>query len=230
MCFAALGAAAGAGSATATATGLQIAGLAVSAASSVFGIVQAQQSATMQANMAKQQQDIAFRQAQVQNRFQNESIINKHIGAVKASNAKNLAAQNAYFYGDQSANASYISQQQKLKEVRDKAAFKTQEIYAKSIGAQGKVLASGQRGISVGLLSLDAERRAGFAEAEQSATVRSASMAMGTSAESTRLKALSNINTIASRTDLPVQAAQLQATPIGVGKDLNLGIPSYNWG
>ena len=118
----------------------------------------------------------------------------------------------------------------KLKEVKTKAAFKAQEIYAKSIGAKGKILSTGLTGQSIGLLALNEERRQGFALAEQDATVRSAEMAMGTSMEGTRLKALSNINTIASRLDPPVMAPQLSPQPIGIGKDLGLGIPSYNWG
>ncbi|AGG54534.1 internal virion protein [Cyanophage SS120-1] len=231
MCFAAIGVAAGAtaGTAAATTTGVAIAGLAVSAAAAGLGIVQAQQSAQFQADSARQQQDLAYRQAQQQTSFQNQALVNKHIGQVKAQQAKNLAANYAYYYGDQSANQSYISQQLKFKEASDKAAFKSQEIYAKQIGSKGKILATGARGKSVGLLALDAERRAGFAQSQQDATVRSAEMAMGTSMEGTRLKALSNINTIGSRVDFPVQAPQLAPEPVGIGENLNLGIPSYNW-
>ena len=54
-------------------------------------------------------------------------------------------------------------------------------------------------------------------------------MAMGNSMEAIRLKALSNVNTIASKTDPSVATPQLSPQPIGIGKDLGLGIPSYNW-
>ena len=208
---------------------IALAGLAISAASTGIGMYQAQQSMQYQADMARQQQDLSYRQAQQQQRFQNESIVNKHIGQVKAQQAASNAANMAWFYGDQSANKAWVSQQQKFNEVKDKAAFKSQTILAKMIGSKGKVLASGATGQSVGLLALDAERRGGFAQAEQDATVRSAEMAMGNSMETTRIKALSNSNKIGSMLDFPVQAPQLSPEPIGIGKDLELGIPAYSW-
>ena len=207
-----------------------IAGVVVSAVGSAASIYQGMQGMQLQVDMAKQNQDLAYRQAQQQQNFQNQAIVQKHIGDVKAQQAAANAASMAYYYGDQAANAAFVSQQEKLKEVRTKAAFKTQEIYAKAIGAKGKILSEGQTGQSIGLLALNEERREGFALAEQNATIRSAEMAMGNSMEETRLKALSNINTIASRVPLPVSTPTLSPQPIGIGKDLGLGIPSYNWG
>lgn len=212
-----------------TTLGVQVAGVVVSAVSSAASIVQGIQNMNLTVDMARQQQDLTFRQSQQQQNFQNQAIVQKHIGDVKAQQAATYAANMAYYYGDEAANRAYVAQQQKFKEVQDKAAFKTQEIYAKAIGAKGKILSSGLTGQSIGLLALDTERRSGFAQAEQDATVRSAEMAMGTSMEGTRLKSLSNINTIASRLDPPVMAPQLSPQPIGIGKDLGLGIPSYNW-
>ena len=222
--------AAAAGSAgAALSANIAIAGIAVSAISTGIGMYQAQQSMQFQAASARQQQDLAYRQAQQQQRFQNESIVNKHIGQVKAQQASSNAAMMAYYYGDMSVNQAYVDSQLKFKEAKDKAAFKSQSILAKMIGSKGKVLASGATGQSVGLLALDAERRGGFAQAEQDATVRSAEMAMGSSMEKNRLKALSQANTIGSKLDFPVQAPQLAPQPIGIGQDLNLGVPSYNW-
>jgi len=222
--------AAAAGSASAAlSANIAIAGLAVSAASTAIGMYQAQQNMKLTMDMARQQQDLSYRQAQQQQRFQNEQIVNKHIGQVKAQQAASNAANMAWFYGDQSANKAWVSQQQKFNEVKDKAAFKSQTILAKMIGSKGKVLASGATGQSVGLLALDAERRGGFAQAEQDATVRSAEMAMGNSMETTRIKALSNANKIGSMLDFPVQAPQLAPEPVGIGKDLELGIPAYSW-
>ena len=208
---------------------IALAGLAISAVSTGIGMYQSQQNMQFQAESARQQQDLAYRQAQQQQRFQNEQIVNKHIGQVKAQQAASNAANMAWFYGDQSANKAWVSQQQKFNEVKDKAAFKSQTILAKMIGSKGKVLASGATGQSVGLLALDAERRGGFAQAEQDATVRSAEMAMGNSMETTRIKALSNANKIGSMLDFPVQAPQLSPEPVGIGKDLELGIPAYSW-
>jgi len=208
---------------------IALAGLAISAASIGVSMYQSQQSMQFQAEMTKQQQDLSYRQAQQQQRFTNEQIVNKHIGQVKAQQAASNAANTAWFYGDQSANSAWVSQQQKFKEAKDAATFKTQNIFAKMIGSRGKILATGVTGQSVGLLALDAERRGGFAQAEQDATVRSAEMAMGNSMETTRLKALSNSNKIGSMLDFPVVAPRLSPQPIGIGKDLELGIPSYNW-
>tara|TARA_X000000368_G_scaffold411525_1_gene396510 strand:+ start:81 stop:782 length:702 start_codon:yes stop_codon:yes gene_type:complete len=233
MCPITIGAAVSGGTLTgsaAAAMGLTVIGTAVSAAGVGLSMYQSQQNMQFQAATARQQQDLAYRQAQQQQRFQNESIVNKHIGQVKAQQAASNAANMALFYGDQSANKAWISQQQKFKEVKDKAAFKSQTILAKMIGSKGRVLASGATGQSVGLLALDAERRGGFAQAEQDATVRSAEMAMGNSMETTRLKALSNANRIGSMLDFPVQAPQLSPEPMGIGKDLQLGIPAYSWG
>ena len=206
-----------------------IAGVVVSAVGTAASVYQGIQNMNLTVDMARQQQDLSYRQAQQQTNFQNKALQQQHIGKVKAQVAATEAANMAYFYGDQAANIAYVAQHQTIKEVQDKAAFKTQEIYAKAIGAKGRILASGLTGQSIGLLALDADRRAGFAQAEQDATVRSAEMAMGTSMEGTRLKALSNINTIASRLDPPVMAPQFAPQPIGIGKDLELGIPSYNW-
>ena len=231
MCPVTIGVALGASTAGGAAATLGIAaiGTAVAAVGTAVSMYQAQQNMEFQAASARQQQDLAYRQAQQQQRFQNESIVNKHIGQVKAQQAGSNAALMAYYYGDMSVNQAYVDSQLKFKEAKDKAAFKSQSILAKMIGSKGRVLASGATGQSVGLLALDAERRGGFAQAEQDATVRSAEMAMGSSMEKNRLKALSQSNTIGSKLDFPVQAPQLAPQPIGIGRDLNLGVPSYNW-
>lgn len=229
MCPVTVGTALGASSASAMAVGTLAISSAIAVTSTAIGVYQAQQQAEFTARSARQQQDLAYRQAQQQQRFQNESIVNKHIGQVKAQQAGSNAAMMAYYYGDMSVNQAYVDSQLKFKEAKDKAAFKSQSILAKMIGSKGRVLASGATGQSVGLLALDAERRGGFAQAEQDATVRSAEMAMGSSMEKNRLKALSQANTIGSKLDFPVQAPQLAPQPIGIGRDLNLGVPSYNW-
>lgn len=208
---------------------LAAASLVVSAVGTAASIYQAQQGMALQVKQARQSQDLAFRNAQKQQRFQNEQIVQTHIGQVKAQQAATEAANMAYYYGDESANKAYVSQQLKFKEAQNKAAFKTQEILAKVIGSKGKVLASGATGQSVGLLALDAERRGGFAQTEQDATIRSAEMALGESMETTRLKALSNANTIGSKLDFPVQTPTLAPQPTGIGRDLQLGIPAYSW-
>ena len=227
MCVIAAGAGITAGAALSA--NIALAGLAISAVSTGISMYTAQQNMKLQVAMARQQQDLSYRQAQQQQFFQNQQIVNKHIGQVKAQQAASNAANMAYFYGDQSANKAWVSQQQKFNEVKDAAAFKSQNILAKMIGSRGKILSSGVTGQSVGLLALDAERRGGFAQAEQDATVRSAELAMGNSMETTRIKALSNANKIGSMLEFPVQTPTLSPQPIGIGKDLELGIPAYSW-
>ena len=212
-----------------TTTQIALAGLAVAAAGTTASIIQAQQSASFTAASQRQQMDLSYQQAQRQTFYQNEGMVNKHIGQVKAFNAASFAANKGYFYGDEAANKSYISQQLKLKEIRDKARFKSLNIYAKSIGAKGRVLAAGGRGQSIGLLALDADRRAGLAQAEVNASLRSANLASAIAGESTWLQATSAKNKIGSKLGHPIRAPQLAPEPMGIGKDLGLGIPSYNW-
>ena len=102
-------------------------------------------------------------------------------------------------------------------------------MYAKSIGGQGKVLASGATGQSVGLLALDAERQAGFGTAAETAKLESKAAQAGTQMDIVQDQAQSSINNAYSRLIPPTAAAQLEAMPVGMGKDLNLGIPEYNW-
>ncbi len=121
-------------------------------------------------------------------------------------------------------------QRKKIQNRRD-AELKYEQAYDEVLknSKYEKLLTGGATGQSVGLLALNEERRQGFALAEQNASLRSAEMAMGNSMEETRLKALSNINVIASKTPTPVMTPTLAPQPIGIGKDLELGIPSYNW-
>ena len=233
MCPPAIGAAvapATAGTAAAATVGLQVMSLAVAAAGTAAGIAQAQQGMNMQVSMARQQQDLAFRQAQQQAQVQNLGVMQRHIGEVKTQQAQFLAAQNQFFYNDQAANSKYVADQIKLKEARDKASFRAQTIYAKSIGSKGSVLASGLTGQSIGLLALDAERKGGFARSQQDATIRSAEDYAVRSMETARLESESQNNIAASRVGLPVQAPTFAPEPIGIGKDLEIsGVPAYNW-
>ena len=71
------------------------------------------------------------------------------------------------------ANRAYLAEQAQLDEKRKEAAFESQSIIAKSIGAKGSILASGRTGQSVGLLVNDVERQAGIAKAQQTAMLES---------------------------------------------------------
>ena len=207
-----------------------IAGLAISATSSVAGIAQAQQSMNMQAAQYQQQQDLAYQQAQQQAYQQNKQIVADHQGRVR----QEIAARNAYeqqlVNNSTAANKSYVQEQAKLKEARDQAAFKAQSNYAKAIGSQGKVLASGATGQSVGLLARDAERQEGFATAQANAGLRSAEAQAAVGMDIAFEQAKSANNQAWTKLPTPTQAPVFAEKPIGIGTDLGLGIPAYDWG
>ena len=169
--------------------------LAVSAATAVattgLGIYQSQQQAAyqrQQADLARRQQaqQIAAQRAQQQSSYNNavtqarytrQGQIQQHMGQIKAQFAAGEAAQQQIVNNQLAANRTQTAEQLKLKEARDKAAFRSQEIYAKQIGAMGRVMAMGQTGQSIGAIARDVNRQAGFAEAKEMATLRSAGTA-----------------------------------------------------
>ena len=134
-------------------------GLIVSAVGTVAGISQAQQSMDMQAQQQQQQLDLQYQQAQQQAYQQNKQVVADHKGRINQEIASRGACEQQLQNNNSAANKVYVQEQAKLKEVRDKAAFQAQANYAKAIGAQGKVLATGATGQSVGLLMNDAERQ-----------------------------------------------------------------------
>ena len=205
-------------------------------ASSAFGIMQGQQQAAqqqqaayMQAEQAQQNMDLQYQSAQRQAYQERQAQVQKHVGETRIAQAGTLAYYNQLNNNNEAANKSYVAEQVKMNEARDKAAFQAQKNYAKAIGAQGKILASGATGQSIGLLSMDVERQQGFADAEANATLRSAEQASAIGMESAFTKAKSANNQAYSNMPQTVQAPLLTPDPQGVGENLNLGIPTYNW-
>jgi hypothetical protein len=205
---------------------MAVAGLAISAISTVAGIAQAQQSAAM----AQQQAAIQTQNAQQQANYERMSIQAKHIGDVRAQQAATNSYVKQIFNNDQAANKVYMQEQAVMQEANARAAFKSQEIYAKQIGAVGSVLSTGMTGQSIGLLALDAERQAGFAQAQSDASTRSAEIASGIRSDLAFNKAESANNEAASRLPAPVSAPQYSPWPLGIGGKGDPGVPSYNWG
>ena len=216
-------------SAAAAASAQAVTGLVISAVGTVAGIAQAQQSAAMQAQQAQQQMNLQYRQAQQQAFHERNVQVQQHIGAVKAQQAQGVAYQDQLFNNSQAANRVYTTEQQKVVEARTKAAFESQAILAKTIGAKGRVLASGLTGQSVGLLAMDAERQGGFGMAQQNAVYRSALTNSALTMEAAKLENQSANNMALSRLSAPVQAPILAPDPEGIGDNLNLGIPAYKW-
>ena len=220
MCVvtAGVGATAAAASA-ATATNI---GLAISAISTVASIAQAQQSAQMQAAQARTQMEMQTRQRAEGARLANRQALTQQQGQIRAEQA----SVRAYYQNIDSINSglnkTFVQEQTKAEEARMKAAFKTEAILAKSIGVQGKILASGATGQSIGLLALDAERQAGRAQAQQNASVDSAIAQSAISQDIAFDQARSSANQAFSRTAPPTQAPILD--PYGMA---GLEIPSY---
>ena len=219
-------AATAAASAAAISQSIQIAGLAISAISTGIGMVQSGQ----QAAYAQQQAAIQTQQAQQQANFERQEIQSKHIGDVRAQQAATNSYVRQVFNNDTAANQVYMQEQAVMQEARAKAAFKSQEIYAKQIGAAGSVLSTGMTGQSVGLLAMDAERQAGFAQAESDASTRSAEIMSGIRSDVAFNKAESANNEAASGVPAPVSAPQYTPWPLGIGGEGDPGVPSYNWG
>lgn len=149
---------------------------------------QAQQQAAALQLQQKQGQDnynlaIIQANAQIANQYKTarQQVLNER-GNIMAKNAadrmtyqKRLEfAQAQVKNNNEAANRVYEAEQTKLQEAKKKAAFEQQAILAKSIGDKGSILATGRTGQSVGLLVNDVERQAGFALAQQAASLDSA--------------------------------------------------------
>ena len=203
------------------AAAIPAASFAVSALGTVAGIAQAQQSA----NFQQQQAALQMQQQRQQTEVQNQQLANKYTGDVAAQQAQELAYNKQLLANNTAAQQSFNQEQTKLNEARTKAAFKAQEIYAKSIGAKGAVLATGATGQSVGLLALDADRQAGLGLAEQDATVESAAKQAAISGQLPFTQKESSDNQAYSQLAVPVQAPTFSPSP-GGGP---IEGPTYNW-
>lgn len=205
-------------------------------ASSAFGIMQgqqqaqqAQQQAVMQQQQAIQNQDLQYQQAQRATAQENQARANKHQGEVRLQQAGKLSYYAQLNNNSEALNKTYSQEQAKLNEARDAAAFKAQANYAKSIGAKGRILAGGMTGQSIGLLALDVDRQQGFNDAQENASIRSAEAQAAIGMDSAFTQAKSANNQAYSKLTPNVQAPLMAPKPLGIGKDLNLGIPTYSW-
>ena len=162
------------------------------------------------------QQRDAVRRERNQLMVQNETDRRVHQSQMQTSDKQMMANAEA-------ANRVYVAEQATLNEKRKEAAFEAQTILAKSIGAKGKILATGRTGQSVGLLALDTERQAGVATAQQEAMLKadydSALIAMDNAYEQNladNRKAESNIGFAPNMPYLP----EMPSVPNFVGFDI----------
>ncbi len=198
-------------------------------ASSAFGIIQSQQQAALQQQQAIQSMDLQYRQAQQQTAQENQARANKYVGEVRAQQAQRRSYYEQLTNNNEALNKSFNQEQVKLNEAKDAAAFKSQANYAKAIGAKGKIMAGGMSGQSIGLLALDVDRQKGFNDAEQNATLRSAEAQAAIGMDSAYTQAKSTNNQAYSKLTPNVQPPLMAPKPMGIGTDLDLGIPTYNW-
>ena len=179
---------------TAAAAALSTASTAVGMIGTVAGIAQAQQSAAFQQQQANQARETQRRQAEIAN----QQSANNLVGEVAQQKSKQDAYQQNLVNTTSAANKVAAGKQAKLTEARKKAGFKAQNIYAKSIGAKGSILAAGRSGQSVGLLVNDVERQAGFAKAQELSMAESKVEQAEIGMQGASLKALSDNQTAAN--------------------------------
>lgn len=199
----------------------QAATLAISTIGTVAGIAQAQQSASFQ----QQQANLQLQQQRQQAEVQNQQLANQYVGEAEAQNRQRMAYERQMLNDSTAANKAHVQEQTKLNEARTKAAFKAQEIYAKSIGAKGSVLATGATGQSVGLLALDADRQGGLQQAQQDAMVESAARSSELGSDIAFSQKESAANQAYSQLAVPVSSPTFAPSP-GGGSISN---PTYNW-
>ena len=155
----------------------------------IFSQQQQQQQMQMQAQQQQEQRDLQVRQSNVQiaNQYnqqrrqvaaEREQIMAKYSADRIGYQREVETANKQKYFNNEAANAVYKQEQLKMSEAKKKAAFASQTALAKSIGAQGSILAAGRTGQSVGLLVNDAERQAGFEQAQADASLES-SLQMG---------------------------------------------------
>jgi len=205
----------------AAASSLSMIGTVAGIASSAIGVMQGMQ----QAQFAQQQAQLQIKQQQQQAELSDQRLANQYVGEVASQQAQELAYNKQLINNQTAANKSFVQEQTKLNEARQKAAFKAQEIYAKQIGAKGSVLATGATGQSVGLLALDADRQAGLQQAQQDASVASAAQQASVAGDLAFTQAESADNQAYSQLRIPVQAPTLAPSPGGGPIDS----PTYNW-
>jgi len=132
---------------------------------------QNQQSYNLQVQQSNQQIASQYSQQRQQVEAERANITKKYAADRLGYQREKEQASEQKRFNNEAANRMYVQEQTKITEAHKKAAFARQAALAKSIGAQGAILSSGRTGQSVGLLVNDAERQAGFEEAQATATM-----------------------------------------------------------
>lgn len=184
-----------------------------------------QQNANLQVQQANNNILTQYQQQARSVNDERESLMGRYAADKLNYQRSKEQADNQYELNQQGLNTAYMQEQQKLAEVRKKAAFESQTALAKSIGAKGKILAAGRSGQSVGLLITDVERQSGFKVAAENASVESAEDAATIAmqgaqnqADSANAKAYSNVAWNPAAPYMPLMPDQPNfVDPIGLG-------------
>lgn len=140
---------------------------------------------------------------------------------------KNLEYANAQVQENNTAvNRLYVSEQEKIAEVRNKIAFDSQAMAQDAILKAGAVMSAGRQGNSVGALMDDIRRQRGFAEAQQAASLESAIQGTNSAMESGFIASRSANNQVASNVgwaptmptlpEMPKQPVFIDAIGLGI--------------
>lgn len=192
---------------------------------SILDMRSKQQNANLQVQQANNNILTQYQQQVRATANERESLMSRHAADKLNYQRSREQADKQYELNQEGLNTAYMQEQQKLSEVRQKAAFESQTALAKSIGAKGKILAAGRSGQSVGLLVNDVERQSGFKIAAESASVDSAEAASSIAmqgaqnqADSANAKAYSNVGWNPATPYMPLMPDQPNfVDPIGLG-------------
>ena len=188
---------------------------------------QQRDSQILQQRQAQEQYNLSVIQAntQIQNQYQQQRA---QVEAERANiQAKYAADRLAYQHGKEDADkqikynneaANEVYQQEQTKIEAKKAAFAQQTALAKAIGSKGAILSAGRTGQSVGLLVNDAERQAGFAQAQADAQLASTMEQSQISMDQAFLQSLGANNQAESRVGMAPTDPYMPAFP---------GIPNF---
>lgn len=174
---------------------------------------QNQQNYNLQVTQSNNQLQDQYNQQQRQVRLERQNLLDRNEADKVMYQRSVEGARDQSKLNNEAANRVYMGEQAKISEARKTAAFESQAILAKSIGAKGSILAAGRSGQSVGLLVNDVERQAGFAKAQELSMAESKIEQAGIAMDGASLRALSDNQTAANNIAYNPSAPALPEMP-----------------
>jgi hypothetical protein len=149
-------------------------------------------------------------------------------GEMAAYQASQAAYNRQIQLNAEAANRAYAAGQMRLKNEYDKAAVDAQKVMATALQTQGKVLASGRVGKSIGLLAQDAERTYGKDMATLGMNLGYANQDYLLSSQDTYQQAQSANAAAAANRMIKPSAPSALGLVSGIGGSLIGGLQTYN--